>query len=321
MSGKPPEPVRDLAALRSLKHGVVRLAVVGWPVRHSLSPPMHRAALESLAALDSSFAGWTYGAYELRPEELPEAVALFREKGFRGVNLTVPHKVEALPLVDVIDPVAKRMAAVNTLSFDEGCLRGFNSDGYGLERAVAEAFGAGLDGRAVLLLGAGGASRAAAVQCVESGASRLWIANRTVEKAEAIAARIRDDIPGDTDPNRARTTVSALPTEEAPASVPPGTLVINATSLGLKSDDPLPIKVEALPGNCHLFDMIYNPAETPFLSAGRERGYPTTNGLGMLVHQGVRSLEIWTGHRVDARIMRRACETALGSHANQGNPG
>ena len=311
MSGKPPEPVRDLAALRSLEPGGVRLAVVGWPVRHSLSPPMHRAALESLAALDPAFAEWTYGAYELRPEELPEAVALFREKGFRGVNLTVPHKVEVLPLLDVIDPVAERMAAVNTLFFDGECLRGFNSDGYGIERAVEEAFGQGLGGRAVLLLGAGGASRAAAVQCVESGASHLWIANRTVAKAEAIAARVRADLSGTDGSSQARTPVSALATEDAPATIPPGTLVINATSLGLKPGDPLPVEVAELPENCHFFDMIYNPEETPFLSAGRERGYPTANGLGMLVHQGVRSLEIWTGHQVDARIMREACEAAL----------
>ncbi len=313
MSGKPPEPVRDLAALRSLEPGGIRLAVVGWPVRHSLSPPMHRAALESLAALDPAFAEWTYGAYELRPEELPEAIALFREKGFRGVNLTVPHKVEVLPLLDVVDPVAERMAAVNTLFFEGGCLRGFNSDGYGIERAVEEAFGRGLGGRPVLLLGAGGASRAAAVQCVESGASHLWIANRTIEKAAAIAARVRAGPAGDTDTTRAnpaRTTVSALPTKEAPATVPPGTLVINATSLGLKRGDPLPVEVAELPENCCFFDMIYNPAETPFLSAGRERGYPVANGLGMLVHQGVRSLEIWTGHQVDARIMRNACQTA-----------
>ncbi|MFP4352644.1 MAG: shikimate dehydrogenase [Puniceicoccaceae bacterium] len=310
MSGRPPEPVRDLRALRSLEPAGVRLAVAGWPVRHSLSPPMHRAALESLSALDPAFAGWTYGAYELRPEELPEAVALFRERGFRGVNLTVPHKVEVLPLVDVVDPVAERMAAVNTLLFDGGCLRGFNSDGYGLERAVEEAFGAGLRGRPVLLLGAGGAARAAAVQCVESGASRLWIANRTVGKAETIAARIREDAPAGA--GRGRTPVTALPAEQAPATVPPGTLVINATSLGLARADPLPVEVEALPAGCRLFDMIYNPSETPFLAAGRQRGCPTANGLGMLVHQGVRSLEIWTGRRVDARIMREACGKALG---------
>jgi shikimate dehydrogenase len=266
---------------------------------------MHRAALDALAGADPEFRDWSYLAFGLPPETLPEAVGLFREKGFRGVNLTVPHKIEVLPLLDRIDPAAERMGAVNTLRFDDGFLEGFNSDGYGIETAVEEAFGGGLAGRPTLLLGAGGAARAAAVQCLESGVASLWIANRTVAKAESIAERLREQFP------RAADAVRAIPTAEAPSAVPPGTLVLNATSLGLRAEDPLPVAVEELPERCHLFDMIYNPAETPFLTTGRARGYPASNGLGMLVHQGVRSLEIWTGRRPDAAVMRAACERAL----------
>lgn len=302
MSGSLPEPVAGLAGLRSFEPSGTPLGVVGWPVRHSLSPPMHRAALRALASADPSFADWNYGAFELRPEDLREAVELFREKGFRGVNLTVPHKVDVLPLIEEIDPLAERMGAVNTLHFAEGRRHGSNSDGYGLENAVEEAFGAGLAGRTVLLVGAGGAARAAAVQCVESGVEKLWIANRTAAKAESLARRAGSGSP---------VPVEALSSAEAPGAVPPGTLVINATSLGLGPDDPLPLPVTELPDRCQLFDMIYNPAETPFLAAGRMRGYPVSNGLGMLVHQGVRSLEIWTGCTPDALIMREACERAL----------
>ncbi len=297
MSGSPPRhPVHDLDGLRRLKPSGVCLGVVGWPVRHSLSPPMHTAALHALAARNPEYRSWSYAAFELRAEDLSEAVRLFREKGFRGINLTVPHKVEVLPLVDEIHPVAERMGAVNTLSFEDGTLRGFNTDGYGLENALLEAFGKGLESRSVLIVGAGGAARAAAVQCLESGVEHLWIANRTVEKAEGIVQRLAGGL------------AQAVTVAEAPSRVSAGTLVINATSLGLKQEDPVPIAVEDLPEQCQLFDMIYNPAETAFLSAGRLRGYPVSNGLGMLVHQGVRSLEIWTGESVDASVMRAACE-------------
>lgn len=301
MSANPPDPVLNLESLRKFQPTGVPLGVVGWPVRHSISPPMHAAALSVLAESDPSFAEWSYGAFELRPAELPEAVDCFREKGFRGINLTVPHKVEVLPLLDEIDPVAEKMGAVNTLLFEGGRLKGFNSDGYGIEHAVEEAFGEGLRGRNVLILGAGGASRAAAAQCVESGAESVLIANRTVSKAEKIAAALEGSV----------TEVAAISTEGAPSRIAPGTLVINATSLGLSAEDPMPIEVGELPEQCLLYDMIYNPEVTPFLREGTLRGYPVSNGLGMLVHQGVRSLEIWTGREVSAKAMRSACEKVL----------
>jgi len=277
----------------------VSLGVVGWPVRHSLSPRMHAAALESLAAEDPSFRSWTYRAFELKPEDLPEAVRLFEAKGFRGINLTVPHKIEVLPLVDEIDPTAERMGAVNTLWFEAGRISGFNTDGYGLENAVREAFGAGLGGREVLILGSGGAARAAAVQCLEEKVAGLCIANRTLEKAQRIAASLNDPL------------VQTTSLEGAPGRVSAGTLVINSTSLGLKTEDGLPLVVQDLPEHCLLFDMIYNPSETAFLAEGRRRGYPVSNGLGMLVHQGARSLEIWTGKKIDASVMFAACVDAL----------
>ncbi len=301
MSGNLPEGVFDLDSLRRFHPEGVWLGVVGWPVRHSISPPMHAAALAFLAKSDPMFADWHYGAFELEPRELPEAVKCFREKGFRGINLTVPHKVEVLPLLDAIDPVAEKMGAVNTLFWEGGRLTGFNTDGYGLERAVTEAFGQGLARRKILILGAGGASRAAAAQCVESKASSILVANRTVAKAE----RIVETLAGE------GVSIAAASLEDAVTRVGPGTLVINATSMGLSPDDPMPIEVGDLPELCFLYDMIYNPVWTRFLREGVLRGYPVSNGLGMLVHQGVRSLEIWTGRQVSATVMRAACEAAL----------
>jgi len=295
--------VHSLEGLREFQAKGIELGVVGWPVRHSLSPPMHAAALAVLTERDPQFSNWFYRAYELRPEELKDAFECFHEKGFRGVNLTVPHKIEVLPLLDEIDPVAERMGAVNTVVFDNGKSHGFNSDGYGLEKAVEESFGRDLRGRDVLILGAGGASRAAAAQCVESGARSLVIANRSLEKAERIAEIVGDG----------NSSVAAAPIGDAPHRVPAGTLVINATSLGLKKSDPAPVSVQDLPEHCSIFDMIYNPAETALLREGVSRGYPTANGLAMLVHQGVRSLEIWTGQPVDPEPMRSACELVLGA--------
>jgi shikimate dehydrogenase len=262
---------------------------------------MHRAALAVLAQSDPYFLEWHYGAYELQPSELPAGVECFRDKGFRGINLTVPHKIEVLPLLDEIDPIAEKMGAVNTLVFEKGKLSGFNSDGYGIEHAVEQAFGQGLGGRSILILGAGGASRAAAAQCVESGAKSILIANRTIEKAETITRALAG----------ADSEIVAVSIDDAASRVEPGTLVINATSLGLSAEDPIPIEVDDLPEGCFLYDMIYNPAQTPFLQAGLYRGYPVSNGLGMLVHQGVRSLEIWTGCEVSASAMLSACEAAL----------
>jgi len=301
MSESLPEGVLDLAGLREATFSGIPLGVVGWPVRHSVSPAMHTAALATLAQTDPAFSEWHYTAFELQPSELPEAIALFRAKGFRGINVTVPHKVEVLPLLDEIDSVAEKMGAVNTLVFEDGKLIGYNSDGYGIECAVKEAFGCNLRGQSVLLLGAGGASRAAAAQCVESGVRSLIIANRTLEKAQKIVEQISDG----------EVQIQAATSSDAASQIESGTLVINATSLGLRAEDSLPIEVGELPEGCLLFDMIYNPAETPFLLAGRMRGYPVSNGLGMLVHQGVRSLEIWTGREVDPQVMRKACEKSL----------
>jgi len=299
MSGSHPlDSVHTLEDLRRWAEPGVWLAVIGYPIQHSISPQMQNAALQELALSEVSFADWKYGRFEIRPENLKTAIDFFQRAGFRGINLTVPHKVEVLPLVDEIDPEAERMGAVNTILFKNDVLYGYNTDGYGLLNALQEAFGWGLEGREVCVLGAGGASRAAISQCLSSGAAKVSIANRTTEKAEQLVARLRELGLED--------AIQILQPEDVSRSVSPGTLIINATSLGLREDDPLPVEVSSLPENCFLYDMIYNPWETCFLKEGRARGYPVSNGLGMLVHQGARSLKIWTECEVNARTMESA---------------
>ena len=263
------------------------LAVLGHPIKHSISPAMHNAALAELARSEPRFGDWRYFRFEIAPADLPSALELLHARKFRGVNLTVPHKVIAFDRVAEVDTAARPVGAVNTLLWTERGWRGHNTDGYGLAAAVREALGLDLAGADILLLGAGGAARGAAVECLQRRCRSLWIANRTRENLDALLttiAPLADGIP-----------VRGFPPGELPRDLPAGLLVINATSAGLRETDPLPVDLAALPRPAAVFDMIYNPPQTALLRAAAALRVPTANGLGMLVHQGAKALEIWTG--------------------------
>lgn len=284
----------------------VSLAVLGFPIRHSISPAMHNAALARMAERDAVYSDWRYFRFEVPPEELPRALALLHAKKFRGVNLTVPHKVLAYDLAEVaVDKSAEVIGAVNTLRWREGGWAGFNTDGHGLASGLREDLGVELNGAHVVLLGAGGAARGAAVECLQRGCASLWIANRTRANLDALLlalAPVAGEIPvHGFDPARA-----------AEAGVPAGAVVVNATSAGLKPADPMPIALGALREARAVYDMIYNPAETPLLAAARAAGLPAANGLSMLVHQGARALEIWSGASVPVDAMAGAARAAMG---------
>jgi shikimate dehydrogenase len=278
-----------LADLRTGGPAGTALAVLGWPVRHSLSPLMHHAALAHLANQEPKFAAWRYDKIEIRPEELGEALALLQERGFRGINLTVPHKIIALDLIGDIAPAAKRAGAVNTLLAKDGAWHGYNTDGYGLHMAVREAFGRGIGGRHILLLGAGGAARGAAVECLAQGCLSLTIANRTAARCEELLGLLR--------PLAGNIPLYRLDPDDPTSAgrLPAATLVINATSAGLQPGDAPPITLATLPRPEAVYDMIYNPPVTPLLREAAALGLPRAHGLGMLVHQGAKALEIWTG--------------------------
>lgn len=300
-------PVPSLRDLESWSFAGTALAVFGHPVGHSLSPPMHNAALRELARDDARFAGWKYFRFEIHPEDLPRALELAHAKKFHGINLTVPHKVIAFGRVAEIDASARPVGAVNTLQRTEAHWHGFNTDGYGLKTAVHEALGCDLAGTNVILLGAGGAARGAAVECLQRRCASLWIANRTRENLDALLVRLR--------PLAAGIPLQGFAPDAPPADLPSGALVINATSAGLRADDPSPIDLAALPRPAAVFDMIYNPARTPLLRQAESRALPCANGLSMLVHQGAKSLEIWTGIPAarTAPAMQVAARAALGA--------
>ncbi len=281
----------------------VALAVLGFPIRHSISPAMHNAALARMAERDAVYSDWHYFRFEVPPEELPRALGLFKKAGFKGLNLTVPHKVLAYDLVNTVGRV-KEIGAVNTLVWDSEFWFGYNTDGYGLASGLREDLGVDLAGAHVVLLGAGGAARGAAVECLERGCASLWIANRTRANLDGLLrllAPLAGEIP----------VHGFAPEEAAEAAVPAGAVVINATSAGLKPGDPMPIKLGALRGVRAVYDMIYNPAETPLLAAARAAGLPAANGLSMLVHQGARALEIWSGASVPVDAMATAARAAM----------
>lgn len=299
------DPTFTLADLDAWSRPGTSLAVLGHPIRHSISPAMHNAALASLARSDARFADWRYFRFEIHPDDLPRALGLLHARGFRGVNLTVPHKIIAFDHVAEVDPAARPAGAVNTVRWTERGWQGFNTDGYGLAAAVRETLGTTLAGSHVILLGAGGAARGAAVECLQQGCASLAIANRTRENLDALLELLA--------PLAGRIPVTGFAPSLPPSNLPHGALVINATSAGLRASDPAPIALESLPPPAAVFDMIYNPPETPLLRAASARRIPHAHGLAMLVHQGAKALEIWSGIPAErtAPVMGEAARAAL----------
>ena len=280
----------------------VRLAVLGSPVEHSLSPVMHNAALEALGS------PVCYAKIECPPEHLAEAVEAARRADFLGLNLTIPHKFEALKLCSELDDTARQLGAVNTLLFDGTRTAGFNTDGPGLVRAIREVFSFDLRDLRVMVLGAGGgAGSAAALQCALEKCPRLVLVNRTENKAHDIARRVTellhtDRLEGPEDP------VTVIPLEESALreQLTRTDLVINATSLGMKRTDPRLIPAAILTPDLMVYDMVYRPSVTRLLEDAKNAGARTANGLSLLLHQGALSLEIWLNRPAPLDVMRAA---------------
>lgn len=297
------DPVHTLSDLTDWSFPNTALAVVGQPVAHSLSPAMHNAALREFARTDRRFEDWRYFKFDIAPADLPAALALFHAKGFRGLNLTVPHKMLAVPLLESGDAIVQTARAANTLRRTTGGWEGFNTDGYGLGQALREDLDVDLKAADVILLGAGGAARGAAGEFLRQGCRSLWIGNRSAAHREALLADLRKiSMP---------VAVHGFDLAQPPADLPRDAVVINATVLGLKPGDPVPIDLGRLASTVKVFDMIYNPPKTPLLRQAARLGLPQANGLSMLVHQGARALELWTGLRAPTEIMRAAAKTAL----------
>ncbi len=279
----------------------IRLGVFGDPVEHSLSRQMQNAALKH-CKFDMQ-----YARFHILPDELRAAIDLIRKLEFVGVNLTIPHKIAALDLLDVTDDNVKRIGAVNVIEVEDGKLRGFNTDGRGFARAIREEFSVDLRDLRVMILGAGGAARAIALQCAKENSERLVIANRSVETAQKLADQLRDFFAGP----RVLGPVArlqAIPLEETAIRFQIGNvdLVVNATPLGLNRGDASPIPARLLAPHLMVYDTIYSAERTPLVSAAVEAGARAANGLSMLLHQGALAFEIWFQREAPLEEMRKA---------------
>ena len=275
-----------------------RFALLGWPVKHSLSPPMQEAGFRAVGMRAS------YELIEVHPDNLPDCVARLRKQGYRGWNITVPHKEQMATLADRVDPEARAAVSVNTIVQRDGELHGFSTDGYGLATAIEEAFGFKIEDREIFFIGAGGAARAVAVYLAAHGARAITIANRTLAKARRLAELVEKAVPAC--PARALdlNLLDALEPYLNNTDV-----IIQSTSLGLHPDDPAPLPPESIPTGTPVMDMIYG--DTPFLQAAAGRGCPIADGRGMLLHQGALSFRLWTGIEPPVEAMRHALQQAF----------
>lgn len=279
--------------------GRTRLAgIMGWPIAHSRSPALHNFWLDA-HGIDG-----VYVPLPVRPEQLPQALRALPALGFRGCNLTIPHKQMALSIVDRVDPLARRIGAVNTVVVAaDGSLEGSNTDVYGFRENLRDCApdwdpGAGV----AVVLGAGGAARAVVGALIEAGVAEIRVVNRTVSRAESIA--------GDLAVSQSR--VSAHPWSARAGVLEGAGILVNTTSLGMSGEPELDINLAGLPLRAVVADIVYVPLDTALLVAARQRGHRTVDGLGMLLHQGRPGFEAWfeTPVRV-TRELRAAVLTTL----------
>jgi len=282
--------------------------VVGWPVGHSLSPILHQAALDALGIPAKYF------AFEISAEDLPRLLPILAAKGAKGLNLTAPHKQIVLPYLTGLSDIAQQARAANTVSFlPGGEIYGHNTDALGFSRAIREVFMLDLRGLRVLILGAGGAARAVALQCVLEDADEVVIVNRTFEKAHEIIQemkkiRVSTRLLGPQEPLRA----VPLEVELVRQVLDHIDLVVNCTTLGMKTGDGSPLPQRCFQPHHMVFDTIYCPTRTPLIREASQAGARVANGLSMLLHQAALSFEFWFAREAPIEVMRTALKGALG---------
>lgn len=252
--------------------------VMGWPVMHSRSPLMHNYWMERQGVAGA------YVFLEIEPDRLAAALRALRPLNFAGCNLTIPHKLEAMAVVDEVDDVAKKIGAISCVVVrEDGTLFGTNNDWLGfLGNLKEEQPGWRADAGPVTVIGAGGGGRAVCYGLLQEGVSEIRLVNRTRARAE----RLAEDLGG---------PIRVIPWEERHDSLAGATMAVNVTSQGMVGESALDLRLDGLPRSALAYDIIYTPLETPFLAAARRRGNRTINGLGMLIHQGPPAWKLWFG--------------------------
>ncbi len=278
--------------------GATRVAgIFGDPVEHSLSPAMHNAAFESLG-LNMAYVPFHVGSTPLRV--LKNAAAGIRALNIFGVNVTIPHKQKVIKYLDVVDPIAKAIGAVNTIVNRDGTLYGYNTDGAGYLLSLREDLAFAPQDKNIILLGAGGAARGIFFSLLHGKPKSIVIANRTLKKAVRLAAEFKEHAGG------AEVRTTGLKKNLIKPYAADADLIINTTSLGLLGHGKPDLPLEDLPARAIVSDIVYRPLETDLIKDARKIGLRTHTGLGMLVHQGALSFELWTGLSAPVGVMRAA---------------
>ncbi|WP_070120738.1 shikimate dehydrogenase [Bacillus marinisedimentorum] len=274
------------------------IGLIGDPVAHSKSPQMHNVQFESLGL------PFSYHAFQVPDEMLSGAVSGMKALGFKGFNVTIPHKVAVMEYLDEVSDEAMRIGAVNTVVNESGKLVGYNTDGKGYLLSLEKETGISLKGKKLLVIGAGGAARALLVTLLEGGAGRVDIANRSLEKARALVRAL----------SQGACKVLSLP--EAEQRLGDYDLIVNTTPVGMSPNiEQSPIKVENIKPGAIASDIVYNPLETEFLQQSRKKGAVIHTGIGMFAGQGALAFERWTGRIPDFEAMKRTVlEEMNGSH-------
>ena len=282
------------------------LGIFGYPLSHSISPVFQQAALDHYSL------PIRYEAWPTPPDRLCQAVRRLRQGEYLGANVTIPHKERVVGALDRTDRVAGRVGAVNTIAKEGSRLVGYNTDVDAFVASLKQDAGLDPRGSSVLLLGAGGAARAAAFGLADEQVGSLTIANRTLERARALADEVREHI---------GTTAAASIEEAALAELLPVVdLIVNATSIGMgrgAAAGRSPLRADLIPSDALVFDMVYSPTETPLLLEARRAGARAVGGLSMLVRQGAAGFELWTGRDAPIGVMLRAAEGAMAAQQSR----
>jgi len=269
-------------------------ALIGYPLGHTLSPPMHSAALKKV-----NMPG-LYMPFEIEPKNFSRIMKRVELLPLQGFNVTVPYKEKIVSYLDTISPEARVIGAVNTVKKGKK-LCGYNTDAYGFSRSLKEDLRFSPRGKKILLIGAGGAARACVYTLAKEGAHTVIISDVVMSKARSLRKHISSHF------KNTRFLITQPNEEHYRLLIPTVDCIINATPIGLKKSDPLVISPRIFPKKkLFVYDLIYNPAETKLLAAARKRGCIVSSGLGMLLYQGARAFEIWTGKKAPIASMRKA---------------
>ena len=271
------------------------VALIGYPLGHSVSPPMQQAAFDHYR-LD-----FRYEAWEAEPAQIGAVIERVRQPSTLGANITIPYKETVMPMLDELDELARQIGAVNTIVNREGRLTGYNTDAEGFVQALRQMGGFEPAGKRAVLIGAGGAARAVSFALARAGVRSLALTDIVTERTQALFSSLK--------PLGVETHIIEPEDKSLKAALSNCDLAVNCTPVGMKhsaTEGQSPLKAELIPKEALIYDVVYNPIETKLILDARARGARTVGGLAMLVYQGAKAFELWTGHDAPRDVMTDA---------------